>query len=118
MLFRSARGLLAAAARGWRADAFGDREKKASSTLYSLMQTARANEFEPYACLRCLFAELPAAQSVADFEELLRWTITRDEKRGCGRWTAYNTRQSARVESPHGSALVWGGEPSVQKGES
>ena len=44
---------------------------RASASLYSLVQTARANELEPYAYLRRLFAELPAAQSVADFEALL-----------------------------------------------
>ena len=44
---------------------------KASASLYSLVQTARANELEPYAYLRRLFAELPAAQSVADIEALL-----------------------------------------------
>ena len=49
---------------------------KASASLYSLVQTARANELEPYAYLRRLFAELPAAQSVADFEALLPWNIT------------------------------------------
>jgi len=48
---------------------------KASASLYSLVQTARANELEPYAYLRRLFAELPAAQSVADFEALLPWNI-------------------------------------------
>jgi transposase len=44
---------------------------KASAHLYSLVQTARANELEPYAYLRRLFTELPAAQSVADIEALL-----------------------------------------------
>jgi transposase len=44
---------------------------KASASLYSLVQTARANELEPYAYLRRLFAQLPAAQCVADFEALL-----------------------------------------------
>lgn len=44
---------------------------KASASLYSLVQTARAKELEPYAYLQRLFAELPAARSVADFEALL-----------------------------------------------
>ena len=44
---------------------------KASASLYSLVQTARANELEPYAYLSRLFAELPAAQTVADIEALL-----------------------------------------------
>jgi hypothetical protein len=41
--------LLTAAARGWSADAIGNREEKASASLYSLVQAARANELEPYA---------------------------------------------------------------------
>ena len=48
---------------------------KASASLYSLVQTARANELEPYAYLRRLFAELPAARSVADFEALLPFSF-------------------------------------------
>ena len=40
------------------------------------MQTARANELEPYAYLRGLFAELPAARSVADFEALLPFSAS------------------------------------------
>jgi hypothetical protein len=44
---------------------------KASASLYSLVQSARANELEPYAYLRHLFAKLPAAKSVEDFEALL-----------------------------------------------
>jgi hypothetical protein len=45
--------------------------------LYSLVQTARANELEPYAYLCRLFEQLPAATRVADFETLLPWNITR-----------------------------------------
>ncbi len=44
---------------------------KASAHLYSLVQTARANELEPYAYLRRLFSELPKAKTVEDFEALL-----------------------------------------------
>ena len=46
---------------------------KASAHLYSLVQTARANELEPYAYLRRLFAELPTAQTVGQIEALLPW---------------------------------------------
>ena len=46
---------------------------KASAHLYSLVQTARANELEPYAYLCRLFAELPAAQTVEQIEALLPW---------------------------------------------
>jgi transposase len=48
---------------------------KASANLYSLVQTARANDLEPYAYLRRLFTELPAAQTVDDIEALLPWNI-------------------------------------------
>ncbi len=48
---------------------------KASASLYSLVQTARANEIEPYAYLRRMLAELPKAQTVEDFEALLPWDI-------------------------------------------
>lgn len=44
---------------------------KASAMLYSLVSTARANDLEPYAYLRRLFAELPKAKTVEDFEKLL-----------------------------------------------
>ena len=41
---------------------------KASAALYSIVSTARANGLEPYAYLRRLFAELPKAKTVEDFE--------------------------------------------------
>jgi len=48
---------------------------KASAHLYSLVQTARANDLEPYAYLRHLFTELPAAQSVTHIEALLPFSF-------------------------------------------
>jgi transposase len=48
---------------------------KASAHLYSLVQTARANELEPYAYLRRLFTELPAAQTIEQIEALLPWKL-------------------------------------------
>lgn len=44
---------------------------KASAALYSLTATARANGLEPYQYLCRLFAALPKATTVADFEALL-----------------------------------------------
>jgi len=44
---------------------------KASAALYSIVSTARANGLEPYAYLRRLFAELPKAKTVEDFEAML-----------------------------------------------
>ena len=48
---------------------------KASASLYSLVQTARANDIEPYAYLCRLFAQLPAAQTVEQIEALMPWNI-------------------------------------------
>ena len=48
---------------------------RASAHMYSLVQTARANELEPYAYLCRLFAELPSAQTVEQIEALLPWNI-------------------------------------------
>jgi hypothetical protein len=44
---------------------------KASAALYCIVSTARANGLEPYAYLRRLFAELPKAKTLEDFEALL-----------------------------------------------
>jgi transposase len=48
---------------------------RASAHMYSLVQTARANDLEPYAYLRRLFTELPAVQTVEQIEALLPWNI-------------------------------------------
>lgn len=52
---------------------------KASANLYSLIETAKANELEPYAYLRHLFAVLPQAQTVDDIEALLPVNIDKDQ---------------------------------------
>ena len=52
---------------------------KASANLYSLVETAKANGLEPYAYLRYLFAKLPAAESLEDFEALLPVTIEKNQ---------------------------------------
>lgn len=44
---------------------------KASANLYSLVETAKANGWEPYAYLRRVFTELPKAQTLEDIEALL-----------------------------------------------
>lgn len=46
---------------------------KASANLYSLIETAKANNLEPYAYLRNAFTELPKVTSVDEFEALLPW---------------------------------------------
>jgi len=47
----------------------------ASANLYSLIETAKANNVEPYRYLVALFKKLPLAQAVDDYEALLPWTI-------------------------------------------
>ena len=49
---------------------------RASARLYSLVQCAKANGFEPYAYLRRVFTELPRAQSLGDVEALLPTRLT------------------------------------------
>ena len=50
---------------------------EASANLYSLVETAKANEIEPYAYLCHLFTELPKASCLEDFEALLPYRLDR-----------------------------------------
>ena len=43
----------------------------ASANLYSLIETAKANDLDPYAYLARIFAELPKATTVDQIETLL-----------------------------------------------
>ncbi len=43
----------------------------ASATLYSLIETAKANRLEPYKYLRYLFEKIPFAECEEDFKALL-----------------------------------------------
>jgi len=52
---------------------------KASANLYSLIETAKANDLEPYAYLRYLFTELPKAATVERIEALLPGNVTQDQ---------------------------------------
>jgi len=47
----------------------------ASAVIYSLVQTAKANGLEPYAWLRRVLRDLPAAKTVEDVEALLPWNL-------------------------------------------
>jgi transposase len=47
----------------------------ASAVIYSLLQTAKANGHEPYAWLRRVLRELPAAKTVEEIEALLPWNL-------------------------------------------
>lgn len=47
----------------------------ASAVIYSLLQTAKANGHEPYAWLRRIMRDLPAAKTVEEVEALLPWNL-------------------------------------------
>ena len=47
----------------------------ASANLYSIIETAKANDLEPYAYLKRIFTELPNAKTVAQIENLLPWSL-------------------------------------------
>jgi transposase len=49
---------------------------KASANLYSLIETAKANNLEPYAYLKKIFTELPNAKTIEEIESLLPWNVT------------------------------------------
>lgn len=51
------------------------RGAKASANLYSLIETAKANDVEPYAYLKQVFTELPQAYTVEQIETLLPWKV-------------------------------------------
>jgi len=48
---------------------------QASANLYSLIETCKANNIEPYNYLVGLFRQLPLAKTVEDFEALLPWQL-------------------------------------------
>ena len=43
--------------------------------IYSLIETAKANGLEPYAWLRQVLRELPAAKNVEEIDALLPWNV-------------------------------------------
>ncbi len=47
----------------------------ASEIFYSLIETAKANEIEPYAYLRHVFKELPYADTADKLDALLPWNV-------------------------------------------
>lgn len=47
----------------------------ASAVIYSLLQTAKANGHEPYAWLRRVMRDLPAAKTVEEIDALLPWNL-------------------------------------------
>jgi transposase len=50
----------------------------ASARLYSLVETAKANDLEPYAYLRHVLTWLPRAECADDIDALLPWNVDRE----------------------------------------
>ncbi|MBU9337253.1 IS66 family transposase [Burkholderia multivorans] len=50
----------------------------ASANLYSLVETCKANNIDPYRYLTWLFQRLPLAKSVDDYDALLPWNMPAD----------------------------------------
>jgi hypothetical protein len=51
---------------------------QAAANIYSLVETCKAHQIDPYTYFRYLFKRLPNAQSLADFEQLLPYHCDRD----------------------------------------
>ncbi len=52
---------------------------RASASLYSLIETAKANQLEPYHYLKHVFKELPRASSLEAIESLLPFNLTMEK---------------------------------------
>jgi len=52
----------------------------ASANPYSLIETAKTNEIEPYAYLKTVFTELPKATSLQDVEAVLPYQLSSEIK--------------------------------------
>jgi transposase len=73
---------------------------KASANLYSLIETVKAHELEPYRYLRHIFNELPKAQSLEDIEKLLPWNVDKEEiNRGWKKKTEVGRKKQRGINS-------------------
>lgn len=48
---------------------------RASANLYSLIETAKANDVEPYVYLKKVFTLLPLVKTIDDYDALLPWNV-------------------------------------------
>lgn len=51
----------------------------ASALLFSLIETSKANDLNPYGYLKFIFEQTPLFKSDKDFEKLLPWNCDREE---------------------------------------
>ena len=56
------------------------RGTRASATVYSLIETARANDIEPYDYLLHVLKHIASADTAAKLEALLPWNMESDSK--------------------------------------
>ena len=54
---------------------FADTPRGARATVYSLIETAKANGMEPFACLCHVLRHIGAAKTVEQIEALLPWRV-------------------------------------------
>jgi transposase len=52
---------------------------QASATIYSLIESAKANQLEPYKYLRYLFENLPFAETLEEYKKLLPSSLTQEQ---------------------------------------
>ena len=52
---------------------------QASATIYSLVESAKANQLEPYKYLRYLFENLPFANTLEEYKKLLPSSLTQEQ---------------------------------------
>lgn len=55
------------------------RVAQASATIYSLVESAKANKLEPYKYLRYLFEKLPTTETVEDYQKLLPSQLSQEQ---------------------------------------
>ncbi len=55
------------------------RRSQASATIYSLIESAKANALEPYKYLRYLFEKLPFAKTADDYKKLLQANLDQQQ---------------------------------------
>jgi transposase len=56
------------------------RGARASATCYSLIETAKANDLEPYQYIRHVLTHIAQAKTLQDMEALLPWNIKQESR--------------------------------------
>lgn len=59
----------------------------ASASIYSVIETAKANGLDPYGYLKFIIEQLPLAESVEQIEALLPWNIKNEQLTAWGKFS-------------------------------